>query len=222
MSGYYSEQISGPRSRTETEFTERSWGGIVALVQRGAASGVFAEGFPEQCPDGRGVCGTDERSLRLAVLAEHPESSWPLDSTAVPEAPAALDLIEFLHDRASDPMQKDYHSYFGHHHLSFDSSRGRASFREQVNRILARNSLVYELRSDGRAQRLVEPVLQEQLQSGMPRSGDEAVDARISHAEEMFLDPDPAVARDALEKLWARSSGLRPSSIRARRAVPRA
>src|SRR4051812_10137969 len=124
MTEYYSERVSGPRSRTETEFTERSWGGIVALVERSAANNVFADEFPEHCPDGRGVCATDERSLRLAVLAEHPEVTWPLDPQAVPDAPAVLDLVEYLHRIASDPELQDYHSFFGHHHLSFNRHRG--------------------------------------------------------------------------------------------------
>ncbi len=202
MTGYYSEQVSGPRSRTQTDFNERSWGGIVALVERGVANNVFAEEFPEQCPDGRGVCATDERSLRLAVLAEHPSISWPLDPATVPDPPAALDLIEFLHEFASDPTQEDYHSYFGHYHLSFNRFRGQQIFREQVNRIFVRNGLAYEFQENGRARRLLEQVVQDALQGGLPTCGDDRTDALITQAEERFLDPDPAAARDALEKLW--------------------
>ncbi|HZR94676.1 MAG TPA: hypothetical protein VFA56_03215, partial [Gaiellaceae bacterium] len=117
MSGYYSEQVSGPRSRTETDFDERAWGGIVALVQRGISTGAFAEEFPERCQDGRGVYATDEESLRLAVLAEHPELSWPLNPRDVPDAPAVLDLVEFLHRVVTEAVQGDYHRDWDHHHL---------------------------------------------------------------------------------------------------------
>jgi hypothetical protein len=202
MAEYYSDQLSGPRSRTETDFTERSWGGIVALVERSVANNVFADEFPEQCADGRGVCATDERSLRLAVLAEHPEVTWPLDAHHIPKAPAVLDLIEYLHGISSDPVLEDYHSYFGHHHLSFNRYRGQELFRNQVNRIFARNGLAYELQENGRARRLLESVLHEQLGGGLPASGDDRVDELVSQAEERFLDPDPGAARDALEKLW--------------------
>lgn len=202
MTEYYSERVSGPRSRTATEFTERSWGGIVALVERNVGNNLFADEFPEQCPDGRGVCATDERSLRLAVLAEHPDVAWPLDAQAVPDAPAVLDLIEYLHRIASGPELEDYHSFFGHHHLSFNRQRGQAMFRNEVNRILARNRLAYEIQETGLARRLLEPVLQEQLRGGLPASGDERVDELVGQADERFLHPDPAAARDALEKLW--------------------
>lgn len=202
MSGYYSEEVSGPRTRTKSEFDERSWGGIIALVRRGIATGVFAEEFPELCPDGRGVYATDERSLRLAILAEHPTISWPLDTTNVPDAPAVLDLLEFLHSVATDAAQGDFHRYYEHYHLEFNQALGRRTFREQVNRIFARNGLAYELQENGRARRLLEPMLQAELHQGLPGSGDARVDALIRQAEERFLDPDPTGARDALEKLW--------------------
>jgi hypothetical protein len=120
----------------------------------------------------------------------------------VPDAPAVLDLLEYLHGVASDPSLGDFHSYFGHHHLSFDRLRGQEIFREQVNRMLARNGLAYELQASGRARRLLEPVLHEALSGGLPSSGDDRVDELVAQAEERFLDPDPAAARDALEKLW--------------------
>jgi hypothetical protein len=140
--------------------------------------------------------------LRLAILGEHPKIAWPLDAYTVPEAPAVLDLIEYLYGISSEPTLEDYHSYFGHHHLSFNRSRGQETFRSEVNRIFARNGLAYELQEDGRARRLLEPVLQKQLGAGLPASGDERVDELVSQAEERFLDPDPEVARGALEKLW--------------------
>lgn len=202
MSGYYSEQVTRLRSRTETEFDERSWGGIVALIHRGISTGVFAKEFPEICPDGHGVYATDEPSLRLAVLAEHPDISWPLNATDVPDAPAVLDLIEFLHSVAAEPVQGEFHRYYQHYHLNFNQVLGPRAFREQVNRIIARNDLAYELQENGRARRLLEPVLQAELHEGLPTSGDSRVDALIAQAEQRFLDPSPAGAPDALEKLW--------------------
>lgn len=202
MSGYYSEKLSGPRNRTERDFDSRAWGGIVALVEQGVATHAYADAYPVQCDDGRGISGTDVRSLALAVEGEHPDIAWPLNAGDLPETPAILDLVEFLHGIVSDPAEGDYHSYFGHHHLSFNRVEGQRLFRDQVNRILARNGLAYELEKNGRARRLLEPVIQERLREGLPTSGDQTVDSLISQAEERFLDPHPTVARDALEKLW--------------------
>lgn len=204
MTDYYSDQVSGPRSRTESEFDERSWGAVVAYVQRGIARGVFAEDFPELCQDGHDVYATDEQSLRLAVLGEHPEIEWPLSERSIPPAPAALDLIEFLYRHASEPTRitGGYHKYWGHHHLTFNRKSGQAAFRTQLNTILARSGLAYEFGTDGRAKRLLEPALERELREGLPPSGDDDLDELVAQAEARFLDPDPQIARDALEKLW--------------------
>ena len=73
---------------------------------------------------------------------------------------------------------------------------------DEARGILARNGLAYELQENGRARRLLEPVVQETLHDGLPSSGDDRVDGLIAQAEERFLDPDPTAAGDALEKLW--------------------
>jgi hypothetical protein len=74
----------------------------------------------------------------------------------VPPTPAALDLIEFLHERASEPIViGKYHDYLGHHYLTFDRKRGQEAFREQVNTIFRRNGLAYELGADGRVKPLL-------------------------------------------------------------------
>lgn len=50
--------------------------------------------------------------------------------------------------------------------------------------------------------RLLEPVLERELREGLPSSGDDDLAQLVAQAEAKFLDPDPAVSRDALEKLW--------------------
>jgi hypothetical protein len=204
MTMYYSERLGGPRSRTRTEFDERSWGAVVAYVNRGIARGVYAQDFPELCVDGHDVYGTDEYDLRLAVRGEHPEIEWPLRERTVPEAPVALDLIEFLYRHASEPTQipGGYHSFQGHHHLTFNRRNGQKTFRGEINTIFARSGLAYELDEAGQAQRLLEPALEESIRWGLPPTGDGELDELIALAEERFLDPDPQTARDALEKLW--------------------
>ncbi len=202
MTDYYSEQISGPEARTETEFSQSAWGAIVAHVRTGVSRGVFAQDFPATCPDGHATYGCDTYDLRLAVEGEHSAVTWPLNPEAVPPAPAALDLIEFFYARASEPRQREYHDFYGHHHLTFDRKRGQEAFRKQINVVFARNGLAYELGENGRVTRLLEPVLQRELTSGLPPSGDEALDDLVARAESRFLSPDLDAACDALEKLW--------------------
>ena len=102
----------------------------------------------------------------------------------VPPTPAALDLIEFLHKRASEPIViGKCHDYLGHHHLTFDRKRGQEAFREQVNTIFRRNGLAYELGAGGRVKRLLGPVTHALLRRGLPPSGDAEPDKLIAKAE---------------------------------------
>ena len=95
-----------------------------------------------------------------------------------------------------------YHPYLRHHHLSFDREAGRSDFRARIERLFARNGLAYELRENGQVRRLGPPVLREALAEGFFQTGDAALDTMLEAAKVKFLNPDPTVRREALEKLW--------------------
>jgi hypothetical protein len=114
----------------------------------------------------------------------------------------ALDTIEFCWRAIGEPIQGSYHSYFGHHHLSYDVEAGRAAFREAVNRTFRRNGLVYELGEDGQIVRLAPPVLGNALSRASFQSGDHELDHLLDKSRRKFLDPDLAVRCEALEALW--------------------
>ena len=70
MAEYFSDRQRGSKPGTEEAISPTVWGGVVALIQSLIATGAFAFKFPDLCPDGAGVSGTDENALRLAVQAE--------------------------------------------------------------------------------------------------------------------------------------------------------
>jgi hypothetical protein len=125
-----------------------------------------------------------------------------LREDTVPPTLAVLDLLEFCHRAVGRPIQGSSHPYFGHHHLTFDRDGGQADFRDSVERIFARNEMAYELGPNGEVVRLAPPVLREALAAGVFRTGDNELDTLLETARVRFLDPDPSVRRDALEKLW--------------------
>jgi len=102
----------------------------------------------------------------------------------------------------AEPNPVSYHSFFGHQHFSFDRTQGQADFRAAVNRILTRNQLAYELNASSQVFRLAAPVLHEALTLQTFRTGDAALDELLEAARAKFLNPDPTVRREALEKLW--------------------
>ncbi len=199
---YFSDREQGPRPRTEEEVGAEAWGGIVVAINSRIAASSFGHKYPLLCEDGLGVYGCDEGAFALALRAEVPGIDWPLYGSRVPPTLVVLDLIEFCHRAVGMPMERDYHSFFSHTHLRFDVTAGQAAFREDINRILARNGLAYELTPRGTIRRLAPPVLGEVLKRSLFSTGDAELDLMLEAARTKFLDPDLSVRKEALEKLW--------------------
>ncbi|RYE44009.1 MAG: hypothetical protein EOP24_25955 [Hyphomicrobiales bacterium] len=229
MTDYFSDRELGPRPRTEQHFTPLAWAGIVALAEALSNSGSFGVTFPERCPDGQAICGTDVVGLKRTIEAEIPGLSWPLQAeeevlednwirTRKPWAPptlTALDFVEFVWRKVAQPILGKHHDFFQHHHLTFDIDVGRATFRSDVNRTLSRTGLAYELDEAGHVRRLLPAVLGEALTRTYFRTGDRTLDVMLDESRAKFSDPDPLIRREALERLfdsWERIKSLADSN----------
>jgi len=199
---YFSDREQGPRPRIEETISPVAWGGIAATIESLVADGSFGESFPDSCNDGGAVVGTDWRKWYNVMRAEVADIAWPFNANEVPSTLQILDLVEFCHRNVSKATQGTYHSYFKHHHLSFDRDTGQSELRGRVNRLFARNGLAYELGEDGRIIRLAPVVLRESLQVALFQTGDVTLDAMLESARTKFLNPNSHVRREALEKLW--------------------
>jgi hypothetical protein len=208
---YFSDKERGPRPRTVERLTPKAWGGIVALLRSLVSTGAFGYKYPEMCPDGAGPFGTDELALSLALGAEIPDLEWPLkvslgvieeEESYVPDTLTALDLIQFSYQTVAKPIQGGYHSFFGHHHLTFDEKSGKEELRFKVNSIFARNGIAYQLTADGTIERIAPPVLKETLVNAVFRSKDSPLNQMLENARKKFLNPDPVVRRESVERLW--------------------
>jgi hypothetical protein len=198
---FYSDRVRGPRPRTKDEISSELWGGIQAFVERGLGTGLFAEDFPEQCPDGAGVYASDRQGFVQTVRAEIRGLDWP-SANCVPPTLAVLDLVEFVYRHASQATEGRYHSFYRHHHLSFDRDAGRALVRESINRLFGRNGMVYELDASGRVIRFASAAVRKRLGNQLPATRDRLLDELLDTAVGKYLDPDPNVRREALEQLW--------------------
>lgn len=137
---YFSERELGERPRDSEEISETVWGGIQALIRGRVEDGSFGASFSETCPDGAAPVGTDENSLWQAVRAEIPgleQRPWHSIQENLPAMLDILDLVEFCWQSVGKPIQGTFHSYFEHHHLSFDIETGRDGFRERINRVVS-------------------------------------------------------------------------------------
>jgi hypothetical protein len=199
---YYSDRVRGPRTPAHEEITAPVWGGVVALVERGLALAWFGNDFPLICEDGGAVCGCDLHAFGLAVAAEIPDLGWPLDARRLPPTLAALDLLELVYRNASSPRERSHHGFYEHSHFTFDAPEGRREIRDQINLLLARGGMTYELDEEGQIRHLASPAIEEQLRRDLPPTIDQRFDDLVQTAIENFRDPDPRVRRNALVPLW--------------------
>lgn len=202
MDDYFSDRELGSRPRNKEDISEVAWGGIVAIINALIINGGFGREFPEECPDGNVVIGTNNNSFADAVRGEIPDINWPLDASTPPPTLAVLDLLEFCHRSVANSIQQNYHSHFRHYHLEFDRESGQCDFRKKISRILARNGIAFGLNEDGRVERLAPPVLREELAEALFETGDDTLNNMLEIARKKFLNPDPVIRREALEKLW--------------------
>ena len=207
MNDYFTDRESGSRPRTSEVIDERVWRGIKSYVQSRIDDGSFGETFPDTCPDGTAVCGSDERAFRDALYLHVPDiqASFEvarLEEVPAPQTPAILDLIEFCYRRVAKPEAHYFHSFFSHHHFSFDQGTGRSEFREEINTIFARNGIAFELYEDGTIQRLGPPIVGDWLRAATFRTGDDELDRMLEEARRDFLSPTLGERKRGLEKLW--------------------
>jgi len=211
---YFSDNEKGKKARIERKISPEVWAGIVAHVQSLIASGAFGKTFPETCPDGAGPIGTDKNAFYKALKAEIPDIELPLRTTINPDkyfshsepyAPDTfiiLDLIQFCYMHVSKPIQRDYHAFFKHYHLSFDIEEGRQEFRENINRIFSRNGIGYELEENGNIKRLAAPILGEEFETLKFNTGDNKLDQILEDARRKYLSTNLNSHKEAVERLW--------------------
>ena len=220
LKDYFSDRENGSVPRNQQTVTPVAWAGLVAVIQGLVRVGAFARGFPERCPDGSAICGTNEEGLGANIRAHIPGLEWPLQTTCTTSAPGTfysweqdfapetlrvLDLLEYLYSQVAKPRIRDYHSYFQHEHIMFEPlgiEEGRAEFRESVNMIFARQGIAFDLQWDGKIIRLLPPVLGEDLLHTTFKTGDRVLDNALDECRLKFHSPDPLVRREALERIW--------------------
>lgn len=214
MHNYFTDRENGPVARTEQSINPRVWAGLAAVITSLETSAAFGYRFPKNCPDGQVVCGVDEEALAANVQAEMPGLAWPLETSRVTEqayfppaeyAPPTLlilDLLEYVHARIAKPIAREYHKYYSHTHIVFDVEAGQLEFRDDVNRVFARNGVAYELCSNGQVIRLLPPVLGQSITQTLFRTGDQILDNMLEESRGKFFSPNPLIRREALERLW--------------------
>lgn len=219
MTEYFSDREQGARARTIDVIPLQVWRGLLVLIQNRIKDGSLGLGFPEMCPDGGAISGTDESAFWNLARAEIPDlcvlkdaknhpwktdpvEHWPPSQEIAPDTLAILDFLEFVARNIGQPMKDGYHSYFRHDHLVFDRDAGLRSFLSDANRVLQRSSIAFELNENGLIRRTLPATIDKTLHQLEFRTGDSVTDNLIARSIELFASPKPTDAQDAIEKLW--------------------
>jgi hypothetical protein len=145
---YFSDKERPPKPRVIEEINDQVWRALKAEIECRIENGSFGMNFPVSCPDGRGPTGTDTSAFYAAAYGHVPDLQTE-SGRETPPTLAILDFIQFCYRRVAKPVRGGYHEFFDHYHLTFEQADGREDFRHEVNLILARNGLAYELEKSG-------------------------------------------------------------------------
>ena len=200
---YFTDREFGTVPRATEYIDERLWGGLHSLVETRLDDGSFGFRFPQACPDsGKRPCGCDRTAFSKTLEAEVPAIAWPLRAHELPDTPVILDLLEFCARAVGQPIEGSWHSFFDHYHLMWDRASGLAAFIADVNRLLARNGVAFEMTAEGKIQRLLPAALRVALLQARFLTGDPETDRLLETARLRILSPRIEDRGDGLEKLW--------------------
>lgn len=114
--------------------------------------GYFSEAFGFICVDVGQIQGKVTDPELEMLLNIRKKGLWPVTEKAASYSEDDLfDVIEFLHQHVSKPINGNLHSYndCGMHWETFDGPPGRAEFRLKVNGVLALYEGRFEISVDG-------------------------------------------------------------------------
>lgn len=198
MKRLFSERHGGMRPRVFEKLCEDSRAALLNLVQSRVDEEWFGLSFPNKCDDGYVYAGTNVQNLKVTMRGYQLLLPWDPEPYSDEQV---FDLIEFSYEYIAEPKTIEFHRYMGHHHYSYDQETGRLQFANDVNRILERNGIAFEL-SKGEVVRLSSAVLNYTLIQFDFNTGDIALDNMLAVAKEKFLNRSLEVRKESLEKLW--------------------
>ncbi len=180
--------------------------------------GYFQEGFGYDCVDqGRvaGTLGSDIDAQFFRIIRK--QSLWPIKENCLKYSEDdVFDVVEFLYDHISKPIEGNYHSYgqCGWHYYSFDKNAGQREYRNEINSILADYSVGYELSDNGEILELPERGLENLIEANLPLYDPENVEERVASAITKFRRYHSTLdeRRDAIRDLGDVLEFLRPKA----------
>jgi len=150
------------------------------------AKEYFQEAFGYDCVDAGQVPGKLGGDIEAQMLRKFRKPNlWPIhDKCAGYSEDDIFDVIEFLYDYISKPIDGFYHNFndCGWHYQTFNTEIGRQEYRTEINDLLRDYKEGYELSADGEILALAERGLENLFQANLPMYDPKNVEARVNNA----------------------------------------
>lgn len=177
--------------------------------------GYFQEAFGDYCVDAGeipGYLGLDVEAQIFLILRK--ENMWPINDKCLKYSEEDLfDIIEFIYDNISKPIDGLYHDYDkSWHYNKFDQNVGKEEFKKRINNFLSDYMDGFELSDKGEILVAIEPGLNDLLNGEYSDCDPENVGRRINSAILKFrrYRSSEEEKRDAIRNLADILEYLRP------------
>ena len=176
----------------------------------------FQEAFGYDCVDLGLVAGTLGADVEAQMLRKIRKSNlYPIPEKCSSFTEDDLfDVIEFLYDHISKPIDGTYHSWnqCGWHYHTFDGPTGKSEFRDEINSMLKDYGEGFELSEKGEILIKGEVGLDLLFQADVPSNDDENIILRVHAAINKFRRYRATIEdrRDALRDLADVLEFIRP------------
>ena len=164
--------------------------------------GLFSKDFPDSCPDNQNLIVNNYDNTRLAKIF-YTETGITLGKfKQYPSENGVIEIVKFLYRHSSEPMEKDYHGYFEHFHLTqFSSKRGKKKIEKDMNSLLSSVGLNLQL-SQGNILRKENEIFAEIVEMNHFKTKDAQLDDLLNSSISHFKDPSFESRKVALVKIW--------------------
>lgn len=150
----------------------------------------FDEYLDDYCPDTGGNSGKIRDVSAYVLRKLRKDNLWPIyEKWESYTEEDIFDLIEFLFDHISAPIDKEtnYHSFYNHtHYKYFDQEKGKEEFRDVVNEIFNDYGPGYEMGMNGEIYTFVQEEFRPLLTATIPISDPENIESKITKAVDKF------------------------------------
>jgi hypothetical protein len=150
--------------------------------------GYFDEAFGFYCMDSDYIYGTVKDVELEMLLTIRKKNLWPIsDSASNYSEDDFLDVIEFLHQYVSKPIDGTMHYWgdCGMHWETFNKNEGKNEFRQKINAVLGHYKKRFELTVKGEVLHKPEAGFEQIFEADVP-SKDENIVGRVNAATTKF------------------------------------